>query len=156
MPFILPLHRINTSIKKSLITLMILTLILMVPLSIEEILGKNITIYFSILSFIILISSIIEVLSSCYLAYLTPPEWKLSHINAGALPLYVMSFGKLCGCLICLCAFSDILLLNHHIVIILTLAGYAFSVIFILNSKNFRIKAIARLMRKSELEQTVV
>ena len=156
MPFILPLHRINTSIKKSLITLMILTLILMVPLSIEEILGKNITIYFSILSFIILISSIIEVLSSCYLAYLTPPEWKLSHINAGALPLYVMSFGKLCGCLICLCAFSDILLLNHYIVIILTLAGYAFSGIFILNSKNFRIKAIARLMRKSELEQTVV
>ena len=90
------------------------------------------------------------------MAYLTPPEWKFSQINAGALPLYVMTFGKLSGCLICLSAFSDNLLLNHHNIIMLTLIGYSISGFFILKSKNFRIKAIARIMRKSELEQTVI
>ena len=156
MPFILPFHKINTSIKKLLIILMLFTLILMIPLSIKDIVGKHIMLYFNIITLVFLISSIIEVLSSCYLAYLTPPEWKFSQINAGALPLYVMTFGKLSGCLICLTAFSNHLLLNHHIVIVLTLIGYGISGIFILKSKNFRIKAIARIMRKSELEQTVI
>ena len=156
LPFILPLYKINTSIKKLLITLMVLTIVLMIPLSIEYIVGKHIIFYFIIISFVILISSIIEVLASCYLAYLTPPEWKFSQINAGALPLYVMTFGKLSGCLICLSAFSDNLLLNHHNIIMLTLIGYSISGFFILKSKNFRIKAIARIMRKSELEQTVI
>ena len=100
------------------------------------------------------INFIIEVLSSCYLAYLTPPEWVFSQINAGALPLFVMTFGKLCGCLICLTAFTGNLLFNHHIIIGLTILGYGISGIFILKSKNFRIKAIARIMRKSELEES--
>jgi hypothetical protein len=155
IPFILPFYRINTLIKKSLITLMILTVLLMIPLSIQFI-CENIYIYFIIISCVFLISSIIEVLSSCYLAYLTPPEWVFSQINAGALPLFVMTFGKLCGCLICLTAFTKILLFNHHIVIGLTLFGYGISGIFILKSKNFRIKAIARIMRKSELEQNFI
>ena len=152
MPFILPFHKINTLIKKFLIILMILTILLMIPLSIKEFLGLNIFIHFIIISIVILISSIIEVVSSCYLAYLTPPEWKFSHINAGALPLFVMTFGKLSGCLICLSAFTGNLLFNHHIIITITTIGYGISGIFILKSKNFRIKAIARIMRKSELE----
>ena len=154
MPFILPFYRINNLIKKFLITLMILTILLMIPLSINYIVGKHIILYFIIISCVFLISSIIEVLSSCYLAYLTPPEWEFSQINAGALPLYVMTFGKLCGCLICLTAFTGNLLFNHHIIIALTILGYGISGIFILKSKNFRIKAIARIMRKSELEQS--
>ena len=156
MPFILPFYRINNLIKKFLITLMILTILLMIPLSINYIVGKHIIIYFIIISCVFLISSIIEVLSSCYLAYLTPPEWKFSQINAGALPLYVMTFGKLCGCLICLTAFTGNLLFNHHIIIGLTILGYGISGIFILKSKNFRIKAIARIMRKTELEQSFI
>ena len=124
----------------------------MIPLSFKI----DLLYYFILISIIILISSIIEVLSSCYLAYLTPPEWKFSHINAGALPLYVMTFGKLSGCLICLTAFTGQLLFNHHIIIGLTLLGYGISGIFILKSKNFRIKAIARIMRKSELEQSFI
>ena len=154
MPFILPFYRINNLIKKFLITLMILTILLMIPLSINLVVGKHIVLYFAIISLVFLISSIIEVLSSCYLAYLTPPEWKFSQINAGALPLYVMTFGKLCGCLICLTAFTGNLLFNHHIIIGLTILGYGISGIFILKSKNFRIKAIARIMRKSELEES--
>jgi hypothetical protein len=153
MFFILPFHKINTLIKKLLIILMILTILLMIPLSLDL---KNFIIYCVIISLVILISSIIEVLSSCYLAYLTPPEWKFSHINAGALPLYVMTFGKICGCLICLSAFSNKVILNHHIIISITILGYGISGIFILKSKNFRIKAIARIMRKLELEQSIV
>ncbi len=133
---------------------MILTILLMIPLSINSFVENHIFIYFIIISLVYLLSSVIEVLSSCYLAYLTPPEWKFSQINAGALPLYVMTFGKLCGCLICLTAFSGNYLLNHHIIIALTLLGYGISGIFILKSKNFRIKAIARIMRKSELENS--
>ncbi len=154
LPFILPFYKINNLIKKCLITLMILTILLMIPLSINSFVENHIFIYFIIISLVYLLSSVIEVLSSCYLAYLTPPEWKFSQINAGALPLYVMTFGKLCGCLICLTAFSGNYLLNHHIIIALTLLGYGISGIFILKSKNFRIKAIARIMRKSELENS--
>ena len=69
------------------------------------------------------------------------------------LPLMVMTFGKLSGCLICLSAFSGNLMLNHYIIIGLNFIGYGISGIFILKSKNFRIKAIARIMRQSELEQ---
>ena len=154
LPFILPFYKINNLIKKCLITLMMLTIFLMVPLSIYNVVENHIIIYFIIISLVFLISSIIEVLSSCYLAYLTPPEWKFSQINAGALPLYVMTFGKLSGCLICLTAFTGNYLFNHHIIIGLTILGYGISGIFILKSKNFRIKAIARIMRKSELEQS--
>ena len=156
MPFILPFYRINTLIKKFLITLMIMTILLMIPLSIPKAIEGYFIIYYIIISLVFLISSVIEVVSSCYLAYLTPPEWKFSQINAGALPLYVMTFGKLSGCLICLTAFYNSLFLNYHIIIIITFIGYMISGIFILKSKNFRIKAIARIMRKAELEQNMI
>ena len=149
--FIFPLHKINTRIKKFLIILMSLTIILMIPLSFEI----DLLYYFILISIIILISSIIEVISSSYLAYLTPPDWKFSHINAGALPLFMMTFGKLSGCLICLTSFSDIILLNNHVVLIFTFLGYGISGFYMAKSKNFRIKAIARIMRKSELETNV-
>ena len=121
----------------------------MIPLSIEL---NNFIIYCVIISLVILISSIIEVLSSCYLAYLTPPEWKFCHINAGVLPLYIMSFGKLIGCLICLTSLIDIALLNIYVIITFTFIGYGITGFYIIKSKNFRIKAIARIMRKAELQ----
>ena len=136
-----------------LITLMILSLLLMIPISIKIL---NLYYYFVIISLIFLISSIIEVLSSCYLAYLTPPEWKFSHVNAGMLPLLIMTFGKLSGCLICCTAFTGDVMLNHYIILGLSFIGYGISGIFILKSKNFRVKAIARIIRKSELEQNVI
>ena len=149
--FIFPLHKINTRIKKFLLLLMSLTIALMIPLSFKI----DLLYYFILISIIILISSIIEVISSSYLAYLTPPDWKFSHINAGALPLFMMTFGKLCGCLICLTSFSDIILLNNHVVIIFTFLGYGISGFYMAKSKNFRVKAIARIMRKSELETNI-
>ena len=148
MFFILPFYKINTLIKKLLVILMASNIILMIPLSFEI----NLLAYFIIISFVILLSSIIEVLSSCYLAYLTPPKWKFSHMNAGALPLYIMTFGKLIGCIICLLAFSDDILLNNRVIIVITFVSYGICVYNILNSQNFKIKAIARIMRRSELE----
>ena len=157
MLFILPLYRLNKLIKKFFIILMCLSLLLMVPISIIKLTNIYfIYLYFAIISLIFLISSIIEVLSSCYLAYLTPPEWKFGQFNAGMLPLIIMTFGKLSGCLICLVAFFKKLMLNYYIILGLTFVGYGISSIFILKSKNFRIKAIARIMRKAELEQNYI
>ena len=154
MFFILPFYKINTKLKKFLVLLMISTILLMIPLLFEQI---GLVFYFIIISCIILLSSIIEILSSCYLAYLTPPEWKLSKFNAGSLPLHISTFGKLSGCLICLTVFvkKELDLLNHWVVMIFTIIGYGVSGIYILKSKNFRIKSIARIMRKSELESNL-
>ena len=148
MFFILPFYKINTLIKKLLVILMAFNIILMIPLSFEI----NLLAYFIIISFVILLSSIIEVLSSCYLAYLTPPKWKFSHMNAGALPLHIMTFGKLIGCIICLLAFTEDALLNNRVILVITFISYGICVYNILKSQNFRIKAIARIMRRSELE----
>ena len=154
MFFIFPLYKINTLIKKLLVILMTCTIILMIPLlfgiKIIKLYG-----YFIINTLVILLSSIIEVLSSCYLAYLTPPVWRFSQINAGVLPLYIMTFGKICGCLICLTTFIKKKFLNNLIVLISTFIGYSISGLYMIKSKNFRIKAIARIMRKSELESNV-
>ena len=147
--FIFPLHTINTRIKKFLIILMTLTVIAIIPIAFD----LDIFYYFIIFSVVFIISSIIEVLLSSYLAYLTPPHWKFSNINAGALPLFMMTFGKLSGCLICLTSFINVKFINNNrIVIILTLIGYGISGFYIAKSKTFRIKAISRIMRKSELE----
>ena len=148
MFFILPFYKINTLIKKLLVILMASSIILMIPLSFQI----NLLAYFIIISFVILLSSIIEVLSSCYLAYLTPPKWKFSHMNAGSLPLYIMTFGKLIGCIICLLAFTEDALLNNRVILVITFISYGICVYNILKSQNFRIKAIARIMRRSELE----
>ena len=154
MLFILPFHKINTRFKQYLVILMVSTILLMIPLLFKEI---DLLFYFIIISCVILLSSIIEVLSSCYLAYLTPPEWKLSNFNAGALPLYISTFGKFSGCLICLTVFisDNFVLLNHYVIIIFTSIGYGISGFYMLKSKNFRIKSIARIMRKSELESNI-
>ena len=152
MLFILPFHKLNKHFKKLLIFLMVLSIVCMTPLSINIVIEDHYFIYFIFISFVILLSSIIGVVSSCYLAYLTPPEWKLSHINAAALPLYIMILGKICGCLIGLSAYSSHHLLNHTIIFIITAVGYIISGLYIFQSKKFRIKAIARIMRKIELE----
>ena len=151
MFFIQPLYRINNKLKKILVILMIISISLMIPICFEI----NLLIYFIIITVVILLSSIIEVVSSSYLAYLTPPEWKMFHINAGSLPFYIMNFGKLLGCLICCVSLAEkhfIPHLNNFIVMIITFIGYAISCYYILRSDNFRVKAICRLMRKKELD----
>jgi hypothetical protein len=151
MLFILPLYKINTKLKLFLAILMVLSIALMIPLCFNI----ELYVYFILISMVILTSSIIEVLSSAYLAYLTPPDWKISHFNAGALPFYIMNFGKLFGCLICFTSLAEkkfVHHLNNFIILIITIIGYGISGFYILKSKNFRIKAICRIMRKTELD----
>ena len=148
--FISPFYKLNKKIKCSLIFLMILTIGLMIPISIEYISYNYIVLYISLISIILLINSIIEIISSCYLAYLIPPVWKYSNINAAAIPPVVIILGKICGCLICLSSFSEIKLLNHYIMNGITFIGYSITGYYTLKSKNFRIKAIARIMRKTD------
>ena len=156
MFFILPFYKINTKFKKLIVILMCSTIIFLLLIVLFFFKKIYLQYYFIIISFIILFTSIIEVLSSCYLAYLTPPEWKFSNFNAGALPLYISTFGKLSGCLICLISsIENYWYLNYIIVIILTFIGYGISGFYILKSKNFRIKSIARIIRKSELESYI-
>ena len=152
MLFILPFHKLNKLFKKLLIFLMALSIVFMIASSNSVIIDDYYFIYFMLISLVILLSSIIEVVTSCYLAYLTPPEWKFSHYNAGALPLYIMILGKICGCLICLSAFSKNHYLNHYFILFITVIGYTISGLYVFQSKKFRIKAIARIMRKIELE----
>ena len=150
MMFILPLYKINNKLNHFLAILMSLSIILMAPICFKI----NLYVYLIIVSFIILISSFIEVLSSVYLAYLTPPNWEISHINAFALPLYIMNFGKLFGCLICFTTLAErkfVHHLNNLVVLFFTLIGYGISGIYVFKSKNFRIKAICRIIRKTEL-----
>ena len=149
--FIWPLYKMNTKIKKILVILMLLTILLMIPLLFDI----GLYIYFIIVSIIILINSIIEVFSSSYLSYLTPPDWKYSHINASSLPFYIMNFGKLFGCLICFTSFAEknfVHNINNFCILIITVIGYGISGFYIFRSKNFRIKAICRIMRKTELD----
>ena len=151
MFFILPLYKINTKLRLMLVILMIITIALMIPVCFE----LYLYIYFILISLIILISAVIEVLSSAYLAYLTPPDWKMCHINAGTLPFYIMNFGKLLGCLIGCTSLIEkhfIHHLNNFVVLIITSVGYIISCVYILKSKNFRIKAICRIMRKEEMD----
>ena len=151
MFFILPLYKINTKLRLMLVILMAITIALMIPVCFELYLH----IYFIIISLIILISAVIEVLSSAYLAYLTPPDWKMCHINAGTLPFYIMNFGKLLGCIIGCTSLIEkhfIHHLNNFVVLIITSVGYIISCVYILKSKNFRIKAICRIMRKEEMD----
>ena len=148
--FIFPLHKINSIIKKFLVLCMTLTIALLVPL----LLSLDIMVFFIDVSLVILLSSFIEVLSSSYLAYLTPPEWKFKQINANALPLIMMTLGKLIGCLICLSVFisENSSKINNISILLLTTIGYGISGFFVIKSNNFRIKAIARVIRKSELD----
>ena len=150
--FILPLYRINTKLKKILVILMAITIVLMIPICFDI----PLLLYFIIISIVILISAIIEVLSSAYLAYLTPPDWKISHINAGSLPFYIMNFAKLFGCIICFCSLAEkydfVHHLNNFVILLITAIGYGISGIYIFRSNNFRIKAICRIMRKAEID----
>ena len=151
--FIFPFHKINYLFKKYLITSMILTNILMVSLSIllyYEIKKP----YLPIISLLILINMMIEVISSSYLSYLLPPGWKFSNIRAGALTVYIMTFGKICGILFCLVAFSDSTW-NYFGISIIIVVAYTIISIYLYKSPNLRIKSICRIMQLKKLNEFI-
>ena len=147
--FIMPFFKINIIFKKNLMIFMIATIVLMIPMSIFDL----IYVYIPITCLVITIHKIIEYYCSCYLVYLIPPQWKYAHIRASSLPIYTMTMGKFLSCFLCFTYFEkDTLKLNHYILTIISLSAYGIIGMIIYKSTNFRVKALARILRKKATE----
>ena len=152
--FILPFHKINLKFKKYSIILMTLSIILMLTLSVfinREINSP----YFIIISFLIFITMSLEVISSSYLTYLLPSQWKFKHIRAGALTVYIMTFGKIIGILFCLISFRDSSW-NYNGITVIVSIFYTSMIIYLCKSTNLRIKAICRIIQMRKLEELIL
>ena len=149
--FIIPFHKINSLFQKYLVLLMIITNILMMCLSVCIYFDINYP-YFPLIFLLILINMIIEVISSSYLSYLIPPEWKFSRIRAGALTVYIMIFGKITGVLFCLISFKDSTW-NYFGITVVVFLSYTFISIYLSKSNNMRIKPICRIMQYKKLTE---
>ena len=159
--FIMPFYKVNLIFKKNLIIFMIMSIVLMIPLSIPYL--DKIYIYVPIVSLDIVIHKIIETRTCCYLVYLIPPQWKYAHIRASSLPIYFMTFAKLCACALCFLCFNGptdvdkdslkkIFKLDQHILIAIAFFIYGIIGFIIYKSDNFRVKALARILRKRAME----
>ena len=97
----------------------------------------------------------LEVISSSYLTYLLPPGWKFKNIRAGALTVYIMTFGKICGILFCLISYDDSNLNYFGITVVVTIS-YTAMIIYLCKSTNLRIKAICRIIQIKKLEELIL
>ena len=148
--FVLPLKKINILMKKYLIIFMIATIIFLSPLLYEPI-SESKYLYLFIASGIFLLCTIITVLGSCYLSYLLPPGFTISCFRAGKLPLCLIIFGKFVGISLCLLINVNEKY-NIYGIFCISALSYAIIIIHLLVSNNFRIKVIARIMRKRVFE----
>ena len=145
--FVLPLKKINILMKKYLI---ITTIIFISPLLYSPI-SESKLLYLFIASGLSCLSSIITILCSSYLSYLLPPGLTiLSNIHVGKLPLFLIVFGKFVGILISM--FNHVKNYNIYIIFILIIITYISIMIYLMVTNNFRIKVIARIMRKRVFE----
>ena len=146
--FIMPFFKINVIFKKHLMISMIASVVFMVPLSFH----LPIQAYVPIASIDICLHKIIEVLCSCYLSYLIPPKWKYAHLRASSLVIHVMTFAKIFSCLLCFSCFSEQakekIKTNMYILTAITFGIYGAIFTIIYKSKNFRVKALIRILGK--------
>ena len=150
--FIMPFYKINVIFKKNLIIFMAASVIIMIPLTFLQ---NYIGFYIPIISVDILLHKIIEVICSCYLVYLIPPQWKYAHIRASSLPIYLMTFGKIFACITCfICYKNTSEAFNYNQILLICIAFIIYGIIgvIILKSPNFRVKALARILRKKAVE----
>ena len=146
--FILPLKKINIFIKRYLLIFISATIIFISPLLYTRLLTEGIFVLSISVLGIATFSNIITVLISCYLSYLFPPRW---NYIIGRSPIYVISAGKALGIFICL--FIKINLeFNFYFVCALCVIFYGCVLVFLIVYKDFRIKIIARIIRKKALE----
>ena len=150
--FIMPFYRINIIFKKHLTISMIASIIFMIPLSFH----LNIYAYIPVVSIDLLFHKIIEVLCSCYLVYLIPPKWKYTHVRASSLVVHLMTFAKIFACLLCFTCFSEQtktkIKTNMYILTGIAFGIYGLILIIIYKSKNFRVKALIRILKKNSDE----
>ena len=147
--FIMPFFKVNIIFKKNLLISTILSIALMVPLSFHIPLWA----YIPIVSIDICLHKIIEVLCSCYLIYLIPPKWKFAHIRASSLVVHFMTFGKIFSCLLCFTCYDGSdekrFKINMYILTIIAFCVYLSIIFIIFKSKNFRVKALIRILVKN-------
>ena len=160
--FIMPFYKINLIFKKNLITFMIASIVFMIPLSIPYL--DYIYIYAPLVSLSAFTHKVIEIMLSCYLVYLIPPQWKYAHIRASSLPIYFMNFAKLCACGLCFVCYNGpndlgslddlkaVFKYDHHLLISITFIVYGIFGLIIYKSANFRVKALCRILRKKAME----
>ena len=147
--FVLPLKKINVLMKKYLIIFMFATILFIAPLLYEPILESGILVLI-ISSGLTLLSTIISILSCCYLSYLLPPGWKIYHIHAGKLPSCLIVLGKLLGILFNLLKYFEYY--DLYTIFGLIFICYISIIIYLFKTNNFRIKVISRIMRKKVFE----
>ena len=164
--FIMPFYKVNLIFKKNLIIFMIASIVLMIPLSIPNL--DSIYVYPTLVSLSAFTHKVIEIMLSCYLVYLIPPQWKYAHIRASSLPIYFMNFAKLCACGLCFVCIKGptdfknnpenredlqkVFKYDHHLLISITFVVYSIFGVIIYKSANFRVKALARILRKKAME----
>ena len=146
--FILPLKKINVFIKRYIMIFLIVSIVFLTPSLYTPILINTMTVLsFSVLG-IVTLSNIITTLASCYLSYLFPPRW---NYFLGRMPIYVISLGKGVGILLCL--FCNIKIeVEFYIFYALLVLCYGSIIAFLFIYKEFRIKIIARIIRKKAFE----
>ena len=150
--FIMPFYKINVIFKKNLLVFMIASVVLMIPLSFSFI-YKKIYVYVPFITIEIFMHKVIEMFCSCYLVYLIPPKWQYAHIRASSLPIYLMTFGKILACLICLASFNrDDIEFNYHLLTIIAGICYGLTGLYIYKSKNFKVTSLPRILRQRALE----
>ena len=151
--FIMPFYKINIIFKKNLLLFMMASVVLLIPLSFTFV-YKHIYLYVPFITIEIFMHKVIEIICSCYLVYLIPPKWQYSHIRASSLPIYLMTFGKIIACLICLASFDrDDIEFNHHLLTIIAGVFYGLTGLYIYKSNNFKVSALPRILRQRALEQ---
>ena len=160
--FIMPFYKVNLIFKKNLMIFMIASIVFMIPLSIPYL--DYIYVYAPFVSLAAFTHKVIEIMLSCYLVYLIPPQWKYAHIRASSLPIYFMNFAKLCACVLCFVCYKgptdvneffdlqNVFKYNHHLLIVITFIVYGIFGMIIYKSENFRVKALARILRKKAME----
>ena len=148
--FVLPLKKINILMKKYLTIFMTATIIFLSPLLYPEIFRSKSLVLLIVIP-VILLCTILVILNCCYLAYLLPPGWTFSSIHAGKLPLILIICGKFVGILI-----SPLYIIdkkyNVYAVFAIAILSFVAIIIYLLGTNNFRIKVIARIMRKRVFE----
>ena len=155
MLFIMPFFRINLIFQKHLMISMIASIIFMIPLLFHLPLGA----YVPIVSIDICLHKIIEVLCCCYLVYLIPPKWKYAHLRASSLVVHVMTLSKIFSCLLCFTCFNEeeTEKIKTNMYILTAIASCVYGVIFVIiyKSKNFRVKALIRVLKKKVDEYNI-
>ena len=146
--FVLPLKKINIFLKRYLIIFILVSIIFISPLLYTRLLKESVIVLSIVVLGKVTFSNIITVLVSCYLSYLFPPRW---NYIIGRMPIYIISAGKALGILISL--FIEISFeTNYYFIFALCIIFYGCTLGVLFIYKDFRIKIIARIIRKKAFE----